>query len=152
MILVAPALHESPAAKIASLEAENAALRDRLAQIEQDLLGSAIVTPSFWGLTRMEERVFALLLMRVRVKQDQVLTAIYSDLNKEPGYRIVDVYVCKLRRKLGRFGITIRTLPTLGYAIDEPLRGMLRQALSPDTSAVEERRLLTLIAEGALAA
>ena len=47
----------------------------------------------------------------------------------------VDVFVCKVRRKLKPFGVAIRTIWGVGYAIDEPQRGLLKKALAQDAEA-----------------
>lgn len=118
------------AARLAMLEAENAKLRERVALLERETLGAALVFPPAWELTALEQRVLAILLIRRQASKEQVMTALYRESARdEPGAKIVDVLVCNIRRKMRRFGLDVRTVWGIGYAIDEPLRSNFRRDL-----------------------
>ena len=138
--------------RVAMLEAENAELRGRIEHLEREMFSGDLLWPVEWCLTGSEARVVGLLLARNFARKDQIMTALYRDLNRdEAEAKIVDVFVCKIRRKLTPFGILIRTIWGVGYAIDEPNRGLLNKALAPDADPAETRQTMSFIAEGALA-
>ncbi|MDR3488759.1 MAG: winged helix-turn-helix domain-containing protein [Bradyrhizobium sp.] len=135
------------------LEAENAELRARIEYLENEMFSGGLLFPVEWSLTGSEARIVGLLLARPFARKEQIMTALYRDQNRdEAEQKIVDVFVCKVRKKLKPFGVVIRTIWGVGYAIDEPARGILNQALGPEMASVEVRRLLDLVCEGALAA
>lgn len=103
-------------ARLDALEAENERLRDRNAQLE-DMLGLTIEMPVFLGLTVTEGRVFGALLKRPACTKDHLMHALYSLRHdgEEPEMKILDVLVCKLRKKLSPLGITIETIWGQGY-------------------------------------
>ena len=84
-------------------------------------------------LTFRETQVLELfMLRRSRVMtKDQVLHCLYSD-GDFPDARIVDVFVCKIRRKLGSLGAPelIRTMWGCGYLLEEPSAAALGLARS----------------------
>ena len=138
--------------RVAMLEAENAELRDRIEHLEREMFSGDLLWPVEWSLTGSEARVVGLLLARNFARKDQIMTALYRDLNRdEAEAKIVYVFVCKISRKLTHFGIVIRTIWRVGYAIDEPNRGLLNKALASDADPAETRQTMSLIAEGALA-
>ena len=138
--------------RVAMLEAENAELRDRIEHLEREMFSGDLLWPVEWCLTGSEARVVGLLLARPFARKDQIMTALYRDLHRdEAEAKIVDVFACKIRKKLTPFGVVIRTIWGVGYAIDEPNRGLLNKALAPDADPIEARSTMALIAEGALA-
>lgn len=106
--------------EVAALRAENARLRDRIEQLEE-LNGMTIVAPICLGLTGQEARLIAFLMRRGQVTKEQVLIALYEARPEGdiPLLKIVDVFVCKVRRKLRPFGVSIRTFWGQGYGLDE---------------------------------
>lgn len=63
------------------------------------------------GLTHTEVRVIGLMRSRGVVNRDQLMTVLYFDRpqDQEPEEKIIDVYVCKARKKLKSLGIDIIT-------------------------------------------
>lgn len=116
-------------ARIEALEAENDRLRARVEQLE-GVAGLTFVAPRGWGLTTKEERLLEVLLSRDALSKDSLMAALYCDRHTDdlPELKIVDVFVCKLRKKLAPYGITIETLWGRGYAIAEPMKAKVRQA------------------------
>lgn len=80
--------------------------------------GLVIAAGRFAQLTRHEVALFEKLWAsgaRV-VSKEQLMTAIYSlNVEEEPEIKIIDVYVCKLRRKLKDMGFKIQTVWGSGY-------------------------------------
>ncbi|WP_020179811.1 helix-turn-helix domain-containing protein [Methylopila sp. M107] len=117
------------ASRLEIVEAENDELRERVVQLEE-LLGFRTLTPIEWGLTPKQASVLGFLLNRPMATKDELMTALYAlDVDDPPHQKIIDVFVCHLRRKLRPFGIEIRTVWGQGYAIDRPQRDELKAQL-----------------------
>lgn len=60
--------------------------------------------------------------------KDQIMHALYADrmTDETPEPKIVDVYICKLRAKLGRYDLTIETLWGRGYQLSLKTKDLLR--------------------------
>lgn len=110
-------------ARLEGLEAENQRLRDRVAQLEE-VVGFTIDLPIFLGLTTHEARLFGALMKRPVWTKEQLLFALYSGRHddEQPEIKIIDVYVCKARKKLARFGIQIETLWGQGYRLSPEMK------------------------------
>jgi DNA-binding response OmpR family regulator len=90
--------------------------------IDQDT-GIVIRNGHFAQLTPSEFELFHLLwekIGRVKTKQS-IMDAIYWRLadDEEPGAKIVDVWICKIRKKLKPLGIEIQTAWGRGFRIIE---------------------------------
>ena len=83
------------------------------------------------GLTKQEREVLGALMASPGVRtKEQILSAAYSDrcaTGYEPELKIIDVFVCKLRKKLSRFGIKIETKWGDGYLLPHESREALRR-------------------------
>lgn len=104
-------------ARLEAMEAENERLQDRVWVLE-DCLGASIVAlaPIEWRLTLSEARIFGALYQRASCTKAQLLaTNCEPGVEDEPEIKIVDVFVCKLRKKLKPYGIEIETLWGQGY-------------------------------------
>lgn len=99
-------------------QAEIETLRERIAQLEAALVPADVAVPIEWGLTSREARLFAFLTTRDVATKSAIMQALYGDqLDDEPGMKIVDVFMCHLRRKLKPFAVDIRTVWGQGYAL-----------------------------------
>jgi hypothetical protein len=79
--------------------------------------------PIEWGLTGSEARVFGCLLERENASKDAIMATLYRDDGRdEAEIKIVDVFICKIRKKVRPFGIEITTLWGAGYAMPPPRR------------------------------
>lgn len=116
---------------IEAIEAENDELRARIAELEE-MVGLRIEIPLIFGLTASEARVVGVMMRLPIATKEALLTAIITDVtgNKVPEQKIIDVFVCKARKKLQRFGIVIETVWGRGYRIDEDNRALIRQYLN----------------------
>jgi DNA-binding response OmpR family regulator len=107
---------------IERLEVENDALRARISDLEKLAFGKAsdaITTELAVMLTASERTVLGVLMQRERATKDHVMSALYRDLARDEAEpKIVDVFICKLRRKLKPYGIEIGTLWGQGYFLD----------------------------------
>ena len=99
------------------LRDDNEILKARIEQLE-GMLGYEFETPRFLGLTKQESKLFGLLMARTAlVTQDLAVDALYGGQPEERDPRIVDVFICKLRKKLKRWDIKIETVWGLGFRI-----------------------------------
>lgn len=104
-------------------------LRERIAVLERALVGDDL-PPLEFGLTPQEGRLFGLLMHRTTVTKDSAMAVLYRDFAKEEAdLKIVDVFICRMRKKLAPFGIKIATRWGQGYelpsASKEIARGLL---------------------------
>lgn len=118
------------------LERENDDLRDRIALLEE-MLGVTFESPPFMQLTPSEGKLFGLFMARDAVTKSLVLDAFYgdrpdADLAEE---KIVDVYVCKLRDKLKRFGIEVETNWGQGYFMTAIMKKRAQDLIDENKSA-----------------
>lgn len=96
-----------------------AALEERVRVLEDALAPASVTIPLEWGLSQREACIFAHLTARDLVTRDSIFAALYSHLpiDDEPEAKIVDVYLCKIRKKLTKFGIQIHTVWGQGFAL-----------------------------------
>lgn len=114
-------------ARIEALQEENDRLHARLATLEATL-GHTFRAPIEWMLTAHECRLFGSLLSRDLCTKDALMAALYRDLGREEAdIKIVDVYVCKLRKKLKPFGIPIETRWGEGYYLAPATKAAVRE-------------------------
>lgn len=126
--------------RVAELEDLVAAQRRRIGDLELQVEMMAgeqadriARVPVEWGLTGREARLLLFLAARGEATKGQIMTALYADRTDDPPeIKIVDVFVCKLRRKLKPFGIAILTLWGRGYALEPAARAAVRAAIADD--------------------
>jgi two-component system cell cycle response regulator CtrA len=99
---------------------EIATLRERIRQLEEALSPTDAAPPVEWGLTATQARVYAHLASRERATRQSIMTALYGTRpNDDPEMKIVDVFICHIRRKVAPFGVRINTIWGQGYALDK---------------------------------
>lgn len=112
--------------RLKALEAENERLQDRILVLEE-LLGMGIEWPLFLGLTPHEGKVLGALMRREVQSKEGLLLALYGNRPGDaPEIKIIDVFICKLRKKLARFGITVDTLWGQGYRLPTAMRDKIK--------------------------
>ena len=106
-------------ARIKALEAENERLCQRVEQLESSMGLVGFIPPVEWRLTSSEARVVGVLLKREVATKDAIMAALYrADARDEAEVKIVDVFICKIRKKLKPLGIQITTRWGQGYCIE----------------------------------
>lgn len=117
--------------KIEFLEEENLQLRERLEP--------KIYTPSDWFLTKTEEKVFKLLLVHPVITKDFIYSSLYRDEGIVPGIKVIDVYICRLRRKLVHRGVHIDTVRERGYSLRDrqKWKALLKDFASGSVNTIE---------------
>jgi two-component system cell cycle response regulator CtrA len=91
------------------LDVENELLRAENCRLREQI-GLAAKHPLMFDLTRSEAAMFGLLLANRAPRKETFMTALYA-LNSDdpPEIKIIDVFICKMRKKLRPFGIEINT-------------------------------------------
>jgi two-component system cell cycle response regulator CtrA len=120
---------------VAAVESENEQLRERIAELE-GLLGMTFPYPPILGLTGSEGRMLGFLLSRDCVTRDALMVCLYGHrpASDETEIKIVDVFICNLRKKLKPFGIDIKTQWGTGYYMTKEAKDAVA-ALLPKSEA-----------------
>lgn len=102
-------LHQEIAKLRVELDEAKATIRE-LTKSSDDLQGVA-------SLTRLEAVLVDALARRCRATKEQLYDAMYSlrHEDEQPVLKVVDVFVCKVRKKLAPHGISIGTIWGVGF-------------------------------------
>ena len=105
------------------------ALRDRVEELE-DLIGLRVPAPrsDMPHLTGIEYKLAGVLLRGGIVSQEYALRAIYGARPEadHPEVKIIDVFICELRKKLRPFDIEIKNQFAVGFYLDDKSRAKLK--------------------------
>ena len=110
---------------IERLEQENDELRARVAALEEELSWAGFTFPVEWCLTPKEGKVLAALSARAVCSKEYLHSCIYStNIDGGAELKIIDVFVCKIRRKLkdASAAVTISTVWGNGYTLNAASR------------------------------
>lgn len=122
-------------AYISALEAENDELREKIRGYEE-MLGFRVEIPKLFALTASEEKVLGFLMKREVATKEQILHTLYADRPDDgPDMKIVDVFICKVRKKVLKFGIAIETHWGKGYSLTPTSKAIIKQFLTPEPVA-----------------
>ncbi len=132
---------------LADLERKYIAAIERIKVLEEDNanLRAAVGTmsagpevPRALRLTRLEAHLFLSLLAHPEATKEQLLAEMYAHrygMDDEPEIKIVDVYICKLRRKFRKFpGLEIETIFGRGYAMPPSSKAEIRRMNQVDAA------------------
>lgn len=111
---------ESAKARIAALEERVIELEGQVEKLTSAILGQAPMAFMALGLTPHETGILGALMARPETRtKSQLMDALYGlrMTDEEPDQKIIDVFVCRLRRKLKPFGIKIETAWGQGYRL-----------------------------------
>lgn len=109
----------SPADKDAVIQE----LRDEVDYLKSQLVRDDIEIPEEWGIAPACRKVLLVLLTRDFMTIDAAMAALYSGrAGDEPGSRIVNTYVCHLRRLFRPKGITIETRWGRGFYLTPEMK------------------------------
>lgn len=101
----------------ATLRSEVSALKSYIGELKSEFHGLHLVWPKEWRLTRAQEAV-AWAIYRAGdavATKDHIYRTIYPDGEEDRDPKVIDVFVCQLRKKLGPMQITIETVWGRGY-------------------------------------
>lgn len=111
------------------LEQENDILREKVFLLTADGLDHRFAV--CFGLTRHENIIFATCMKNDVVFHERLMSLMYaSEVDDAPQPEIVKVFACKMRQKLKKFGIVIKTVWGIGYSIDEENKNKVREYLT----------------------
>jgi two-component system cell cycle response regulator CtrA len=83
------------------------------------------------GLTYSERLMVGLLVRRGRVLRSQFMTLLYAERpDHEPCDKIVDVLICKIRKKLKPHGIQIKTIWGAGYEMPQESKEIFKRMVA----------------------
>jgi two-component system, cell cycle response regulator CtrA len=123
-------------ARLEMLERENAALRERIAQLMEPCMTAASLMPIEFRLTTHEAEVLAHLMTKQQTTKENLMNALYGlSPDGGPQAKIIDVFICKLRKKLKPFDIEIETIWGQGYLLTENSKAIIRQMTSASVAA-----------------
>ena len=100
------------------LRDENEGLHEQVRQLKQ-VLTPPFIAPYEWHLTRYETQILSSLLSAKFISKERLLVSLYSHYNEPPSYRVLDVFMVKLRKKLSPFGVVIKTVWGRGYFLED---------------------------------
>jgi two-component system, cell cycle response regulator CtrA len=120
---------------VMALEEENDQLREKIVTLEE-MLGLRVETPLMLGLTGQQSKLFGILLKRDLVTKDAAMAAIYGNKpNSEVEIKVVDVFVCQVRKKLKPYEIMIETVWGRGYRMPGPSKVIAAALLEQSRAA-----------------
>ena len=103
---------------------ERDTLREQVKLLEE-ALGAKMPGPSFVHLTTHESRLFGALRSTAFMTKEAILNVMYGGMLEEPNQKIIDVYICKIRRKMAPFGVEIDTVWGRGYCISDVMKARI---------------------------
>lgn len=120
--------------QIERLQAQLSALEEKVEMLQEEnriLKGEdfSLELSMLFGLTKSEAQMLQILLRRGVVSREGMLTLLYSFRVDVPGVKVVDVFLCKLRAKLSKHSITIKTVWGQGYSLDDEDKTKINQLL-----------------------
>lgn len=123
--------------RVAELEAENARLREKLADLEY-AIGRRWHAPLCLKLPRREEMVLgALMASKAPIQVDRLYRYLYADDPDEtPDIATVHSHVSKLRSKLKTRGVALRQMRNTGYLIESDGRRRVLDLFTEDVSSI----------------
>ena len=122
----------SDMSELFALRREVEALRDALEAMRGALTSDAgVKIIELAKLTYSERMLLGLLMRRHRATKDQMMTMLYADRpDEEPDSKILDVMICKMRKKLSPHGVEIRTIHGAGYEFTPTSREKIKALMA----------------------
>lgn len=105
---------------------------ERIRQLEEELAGTSVAWPLDWGFTNSERAIMTSLMRHDFADKGNLYFSLYGhkseDEQAEP--KTIDVFVCRIRKRLKPLGLNIQTVWGKGYFIStedkEAIREMMR--------------------------
>lgn len=119
---------------------ENEVLRERVRQLE-DALGAtgdeAVIIAEKFDLSTTLATLLQMMIKRPIMLREGALLALYGHYTERdmPDQKIIDVFMCKLRKKLAPHGITIETDWGRGYHLSDETKQIITDLLTPKMDA-----------------
>jgi len=118
--------------ELAELRLENDQLREQIKYLEGLLKTNNSSWPDEWKLTAVEARLLSSLARGGLCTKEGLLNSVYYDrADDAPEIKIIDVFICKLRKKLALVDVTIATVWGQGYRLElDTLPAEVRKGLA----------------------
>lgn len=88
--------------------------------------------PPEWNLTRYENQIARLLISKRRLSKESIFQGMYGGLIDQPEMKIIDVLVCKVRKKVP---FTIKTVWGFGYEVpSDEVKPLQQYFIAPPTN------------------
>lgn len=105
--------------EVVRLRQENEDLKHRVRELEQLLMGTELYLPPHLKLTARQEQLVKVMMSRPMMTREAAMFIIYQDNPEGVEPKILDVFICKIRKKLAEHGIEIKTIWGRGWQITE---------------------------------
>lgn len=123
--------------RLEALEEENERLRDELEYLRASL-GMDFVPPLSFRLTPAEGKMLGRFLKGGLVTKEAFMALLYRDVGSdEAEIKIIDVFVCKLRRKLKPLGLEIGTRWGVGYEMGREMIGKYNEEWGDEQTSTQ---------------
>ena len=89
------------------------------------------------GANGLELTTLMLLMKRGELSREVFIATLYGDRvdgGPTEAHKMLDITICKLRKKVAAIGVTIRTVWGYGYSISERDQKLLREILERETT------------------
>lgn len=95
--------------------------------------------PACFGLTGKEAMIFSIIMARPIARKEEVMAWYVSEYAEAdiPDPKIVDVFVCKLRKKAKLYGIDVQTKWGEGYFMTEATKAQVRKILKDEQGELQ---------------
>ncbi len=109
-------------------------LEYRIEELEDVLGNSRALSLGYFvlGVSQgVESQILGVLMKRPQIHKEQLFSVIYGGRPEEtqPNYKLLDVYISRLRRKLERFNVKINTIYGQGWAITQENKDIVKETL-----------------------
>jgi len=129
--IIEPIMEARLRKRISDLESQLERAQDRIAALEDQFGMNDGCHYAQLGLTENQSRLVAILARHDMVTRDQMMFALYEGkpecYDRDP--KILDVYICKIKQKLGPLGVTIETVWGRGKRMPAASKDALMRAL-----------------------
>ena len=106
---------------------EIARLRDRIEELES-ILGARTEHRRLTGISEIQWRLLGVLMKREGVvSREAAFQVVYGDRQEadQPNMRMIDTHICRINKRLARFGARIQSESGSGYYMDSKIRRIL---------------------------
>lgn len=102
----------------------------RIAELEAAIAEDHFEPPPAWRLTKTEIGVLQVLLARKVATREALMAHLYSLSHgrEPPEAKVLDIHICRLRKKLARYSIPIETRHGRGWALADDAKYAVRAA------------------------
>lgn len=119
-------------ARLKLLNEENDALREENLRLKKELGIAATLPVLFNDLTGAEGTMLSVLMANKAPRRSTFMAAIYGNKlhdDEVAEVKIIDVFMCKLRKKIEKYGVEIKTIWGGGYYLSPEHKEILKKII-----------------------